>query len=234
MSALLRVDSVSPLAAYQRLFVALVLGDSATVREALRQDSLGPVGLTANAVSQGVGTREAGEFLEGALREAVTAEERILLENRLWAHLLHIGRPSQAQAALGDVPVANRVTRAALVGLFADGDSTAMIEAVRILRAEVGRPVIGTDLDATIGRYAVGQYALEQGDTGLARRVVADLNSARVPRDSAWNSDIPPVLALVLRTELAARQGSDDAGQLLRELDSTLITGPGPATQPAT
>lgn len=168
--------------------------------------------LSASAASQGVGTREAGQLIECRREEAVTADERAHRGELLWAHLLHVGRPSQAQAALKDTPLARQLALIALAGLFADGDSAATLRAIRVLRSAVGTPLVGINFGAVFGRYAAGQYAIEHGDAELARRVVADLSSARMPRDSAWASGAPPVLALMLRAQLAAKAESGDAG----------------------
>jgi eukaryotic-like serine/threonine-protein kinase len=220
----LRVDSTSPLASYQRWFVAAVVGDSAAARAALGDARLRAFWISMSAISQGIGAREAGELARRAMGEAVTAEERAEAAGVLWANLLAVGRPREAQASLENQPAPRRTWLSLVGGIFADGDSTATEAAYRSLRREVGAPV--ADLpDGLWGRYAVGQYAVNRGDLVTARRAVTDLNAARAPGGSAWLVGLAPRLALVLQAQVAAREQSADTGPLLDKLDSMLVEG---------
>jgi eukaryotic-like serine/threonine-protein kinase len=221
----LRVDSTSPMASYHRWYVAAVVGDSPAARAALERDPRPRASwISGTAISQGIGAREAGELARRAMGEAVTAEERAEAAGVLWANLLAVGRPREAQASLENQPAPRRTWLSLVGGIFADGDSTATEAAYRSLRREVGAPV--ADLpDGLWGRYAVGQYAVNRGDLVTARRAVTDLNAARAPGGSAWLVGLAPQLALVLQAQVAAREQSADAGPLLDKLDSMLVEG---------
>jgi eukaryotic-like serine/threonine-protein kinase len=220
----LRVDSTSPMASYHRWYVAAGVGDSATARAALGDPRLRAYWFSSTAISQGIGTRETGELARRAMGEAVTAEERAEVAHVLWANLLAVGRPREAQANLENQPAPRRTWLTLVAGLFADGDSVATEAASRSLRREVGAPVAALP-DGVWGRYAVGQYAVNRGDLVTARRAVADLNAARAPGGNAWMVGVATRLALVLQAQVAAREQSVDAGPLLDELDSMLVQG---------
>ena len=224
---ILRVDSVSPMATYHRWFAAAVVGDSVRAHAVLQNEGLDERALSVSGttLSFGVDIRGAGALLERWRREAVTGEARKASDAAMYAHLLHIGRPKLALGFLESTSPLKRNVRLAYDGLFGDGDSSAAAAAVTALARDLGSPLTATAFWEVHGRYLVGQHALDEGRVGLVERVIADLTASRAPADSEWASAPTKAFALVLESQLAARQNSPRAAELLGRLDSILLAG---------
>jgi serine/threonine-protein kinase len=224
---ILQVDSASPMAAYHTWFAAAAIGDSTQARAALQNGGFGERALwvSETALNCGVDIRGAGELIERWRREAVTGEERNASNTAMYAHLLHIGRPQLALSFLESTPPLQRNVRLGYDGLFSDGDSSAAATAVNALARDLGSSLTATARWEVWGRYLVGQHALDQGKVGLAERAIADLAASRVPPNTEWAAAPTKAFALVLESQLAARQNSPRAAELLARLDSMLLAG---------
>jgi eukaryotic-like serine/threonine-protein kinase len=224
----LAVDSTSARAAVCRWYLAAALGDSVALQAALRDDSLPSqaFGFLIVSLNQGIGTGQVRQLIARARRAAITAERRMWLDDAMYDLLQFIGRPLQARAFLESEPAKYRNLNAVSVGLFGDGDSATMAESATALARELGSPLRATDETAVNSRYLVGQYALAQGRLVDVRQAIADLRASPIRAESAWAASPTRDYALILEAQLAARQGSPDAGRLLAELDSTLLTAP--------
>jgi hypothetical protein len=224
----LAVDSTSARAAECRWYLAAALGDSVALQAALRDDSLPAQAFEFLNVSlnQGIGTGQARQVFERARRAAITEEKRRLFDDEMYDYLQFIGRPSEARAFLASFTAPDRNLNAVSVGLFGDGDSATMAESGTALARELGSPLRATDETAVNNRYLVGQYALAQGRLADVRQAIADLRASPIRAESAWAASPTREYALILEAQVAARQGSPDAGRLLAELDSTLLTAP--------
>ena len=222
----LAVDSTSARAAECRWYLAAALGDTVAPQAALRDDSLPAQAFAFLIVSlnQGIGTGQVRHLIERARRAAIT--EGPLLDDEMYDLLQFIGRPLQARAFLASEPAKYRNLNAVSVGLFGDGDSATMAESATALARELGSPLRATDETAVNNRYLVGQYALAQGRLVDVRQAIADLRASPIRAESAWAAIPTRDYALILEAQLAARQASPDAGRLLAELDSTLLTAP--------
>jgi eukaryotic-like serine/threonine-protein kinase len=225
----LRLDSVSPRATYHRWYTAVATGDSVRAHAVLRaersDEKVFPVAVSATALSQGLDMQGAGELIARWRREAVTGVTRRAGDKLMYDHLLHIGRPHEALAYLESTPPVERNSLLAFDALFGDGDSSAAAAAVTSLTRDVGSQLPATDWLKVLGRYAVGQHALDEGRPEVVGRVIADLTAASAPADSEWNAAPTKEFALLLETQLATRQGSPHAAALLDRLDSTLMAG---------
>jgi serine/threonine protein kinase/tetratricopeptide (TPR) repeat protein len=227
VALILRVDSVSPMATYHRWFAAAAMGDSIGAHAALQHEGVSEraADISVTALTFGLDVRGAGEAIGRWRREAVTGEARRASDAATYAHLLHIGRPTQAMSFLQSIPTLTRNVFLAFDGVFSDGDSTAAAAAVTALAADLGSPLGASDKWEVWGRYLVGQHALNQGRLEVVERVVRDLAAVRVPADSGWSAAPAEDLALVLEAQLAARQSSPRAADFLARLDSMLRAG---------
>jgi hypothetical protein len=157
-----------------------------------------------------------------AYAQAATAEERKLTA-LIWSRYeLASGRPGKSPLLSRDWPGIGRQSLAVLDGLFADGDSGQAAEGARSLERQLGSSFAAADRDATLARYAVGQYNMKVGNLSPVRLAIADLRTAKTHPDSVWQADEPRALALLLEAQLDAREGSPEARKRLRQLDSVL------------
>jgi hypothetical protein len=157
-----------------------------------------------------------------AYAQAATAEERKLTA-LIWSRYeLASGRPGKSPPLSRDWPDIGRQSLAVLDGLFADGDSGQAAEGARSLERQLGSRFAAEDRDATLARYAVGQYNLRAGNLSPVRLAIADLRGAKPHPDSVWQADEPRAFALLLEAQLDAREGSPEAQKRLRQLDSVL------------
>jgi hypothetical protein len=142
----------------------------------------------------------------------------------------------------------SRQSLAVVDALFADGDSLAAVQGARALERQLGTPLGAAERgprrnssalpqepgapveirSAAFARYAAGQYHLKLGSLGPVHRAIADLRQAKPHPDSAWQAEEPLGQALLLEAQLAAREHSPEAGDLLRQLDSVLANPRGP------
>jgi hypothetical protein len=224
---ILRVDSVSSMATYHRWFAAAAMGDSIGAHAALQHEGVSEraADISVTALTFGLDVRGAGEAIGRWRREAVTGEARRASDAATYAHLLHIGRPTQALSFLQSTVTLRRNVFLAFDGVFSDGDSTAAAAAVTALAADLGSPLGASDGWEVWGRYLVGQHALVGGRLEVVERVIRDLAAVRVPADSGWSAAPAEDLALVLEAQLAARQSSPRAADFLARLDSMLRAG---------
>jgi TolB-like protein len=226
--ALLRqIDSVSSFTIARLLHPAAWLGDTAEVRRLLASDSaLGPLptNLLVYALDGAVPSDTGGveDLYRRAYAQAATAEERKVTA-LIWSRYeLASGRPGKSPSLSRDWPGIGRQSLAVLDGLFADGDSGLAAEGARSLERQLGSRFAAADLDATLARYAVGQYNLKVGNLSPVRLAIADLRQAKPHPDSVWQADEPRAFALLLEAQLNAREGSPEARKRLRPLDSVL------------
>jgi hypothetical protein len=91
-----------------------------------------------------------------------------------------------------------------------------------VLATKIGSPLTAEPASA-VGRYTAAQWALDRGRLELAQRGLADLETAKVPPDSAWLREIPRSYGLLLRAQLAAKRRSPELPSLLAQLDSALV-----------
>ena len=226
--ALLRqIDSVSSFTIARQWHPAVWLGDTAEVRRLLASDSaLGPLPTNLlvyaldGAVPLDIGGVE--DLYRRAYAQAATAEERKLTA-LIWSRYeLASGRPGKSPPLSRDWPDIGRQSLAVLDGLFADGDSGQAAEGARSLERQLGSRFAAADRDATLARYAVGQYNLRAGNLSPVRLAIADLRGAKPHPDSVWQADEPRAFALLLEAQLDAREGSPEAQKRLRQLDSVL------------
>ena len=168
--ALLRqIDSVSSFTIARQWHPAVWLGDTAEVRRLLASDSaLGPLPTNLlvyaldGAVPLDIGGVE--DLYRRAYAQAATAEERKLTA-LIWSRYeLASGRPGKSPPLSRDWPAIGRQSLAVLDGLFADGDSGQAAEGARSLERQLGSRFVAADRDATLARYAVGQYNLRAGN----------------------------------------------------------------------
>ena len=226
--ALLRqIDSVSSFTIARLWHPAVWLGDTAEVRRLLASDSaLGPLptNLLVYALDGAVPLDTGGveDLYRRAYAQAATAEERKLTA-LIWSRYeLASGRPGKSPPLSRDWPDIGRQSLAVLDGLFADGDSGQAAEGARSLERQLGSRFAAADRDATLARYAVGQYNLRAGNLSPVRLAIADLRGAKPHPDSVWQADEPRAFALLLEAQLDAREGSPEARKRLRQLDSVL------------
>jgi hypothetical protein len=226
--ALLRqIDTVSSFTIARLWHPAAWLGDTAEGRRLLASDSaLGPLptSLLVYALDGAVppDTGGVGDLYRRAYAQAATAEERKLTA-LIWSRYeLASGRPGKSPPLSRDWPDIGRQSLAVLDGLFADGDSGQAAEGARSLERQLGSRFAAADRDATLARYAVGQYNLKAGNLSPVRLAIADLRGAKPHPDSVWQADEPRAFALLLEAQLDAREGSPEARKRLRQLDSVL------------
>jgi serine/threonine-protein kinase len=228
---ILRLDSITPLAAYQVWYMATVTGDTSRARAALEDDGLSRRAsiVSTTALTQGIDLRGAGAAIERWQRAAVTQEERRASDVAMYAHLLQVGRSTQALPFLASALPLRRNVTLAYDGLFGDGDSTAAAGAVAELARDLGSPITHPNFWILSGRYLVAQYALANDRMDVVRRVIADLDAAPERADTGLLRGMQAAaahdFALLLEAQVAARQGSPRAPELLARLDSLLLSG---------
>jgi TolB-like protein len=225
-----RLDPVSSFTIARQYHPAAWLGDTAEIRRLLASDSalgaLGPLptNLLVYALEGTVPLDTGGveALYRRAYAQAATAEERKLTA-LIWSRYeLTSGRPGKSPPLSRDWPAIGRQSLAVLDGLFADGDSGQAAEGARSLERQLGSRFAAADRDATLARYAVGQYNLRAGNLSPVRLAIADLRGAKPHPDSVWQADEPRAFALLLEAQLDAREGSPEAPRRLRQLDSVL------------
>jgi len=223
-----RVDSTSKIAVARRWHVGAFLGDTVEIRAALASDSMlvdGPYYVLFYSLDTPLDLRGTDSLFPRALAHAVTKDERRRLQWIWNRYELVRGRPGRAPA-IPDNP--GRAAIQVTDWLFGDGDSALAAAAARTLVVEIGTPPAARDIrdarhmPAVADRYAAGQYALSEGREDLVRRAVADLRSAHVDADSAWQADQARFCALILEAQLATAGHSTSAVPLLGQLDSAL------------
>jgi eukaryotic-like serine/threonine-protein kinase len=222
-----RIDSASSFTIARLLHPAVWLGDTAEVRRLLASDSALnplPTNLLVYALEGAVPLDTGGveDLYRRAYAQAATAEERKVTA-LIWSRYeLASGRPGKSPPLSRDWPGIGRQSLAVLDGLFADGDSRQAAEGARSLERQLGSRFAAADRDATLARYAVGQYNLKAGNLSPVRLAIADLRQAQPHPDSVWQADEPRAFALLLGAQLDAREGSPEAPKRLRQLDSVL------------
>ncbi|HEX5576441.1 MAG TPA: hypothetical protein VFX42_11245, partial [Gemmatimonadales bacterium] len=222
LAVMLRIDSVSSTVASERWQFAMAMGDSAARREVLRSDSLNGAYMISIGLSSGLPLQDADEVLRKTRARAVTVEDQTWAQRFLHYHALMTGWPSRAGPLPAAIPEQSRLAQEYLEARMADGDPVAGATAGSVLANGIGAP-LRVEPASVAGRYAAGQYALDRGKLDLAQRALADLETAKVPPDSAWLREIPRSYALLLGAQLAARQRSPELPRLLAQLDSALI-----------
>jgi tetratricopeptide (TPR) repeat protein len=222
LAVMFRIDSASSTVASERWQFAVALGDTAARREVLRSDSLNGAHMMAIGLSSGLPLQDADEVLRKARARAVTLDDQTWAQRSSHYNALIIGWPSRAGLLPAAIPEKSRLTQQYLEARIADADPMAGAAAGTALGRTIGAPLTA-EFESATGRYAAGQWALDRGRLELAQRALADLETARVPPDSAWLREITRSYALLLGVQLAARRRSAELPSLLAQLDSALV-----------
>jgi tetratricopeptide (TPR) repeat protein len=222
LALMMRVDSVSRTVTSERWHFALATGDSAGLRGILRSDSLRGQYMIGTGLSMGLPLQEADPVLTRNRAHAVTVAEQGQLQRISHVYSLIAGQPSPATPLPAAMPEPLRLGLQYMEGRLADADTAAAARAGDLLERTIGTP-LNPGEPAAVGRYAAGQRALDRGRLELAARAAADLRGVRAAPDSQWQREVPIGFALLLESELAARQRSPDAPMLLNRLDSALV-----------
>jgi tetratricopeptide (TPR) repeat protein len=222
LAALYRIDSVSSTVTSERWQFAAAIGDTAARLNVLRSDSLFGQYMMSIGISYGLPLQDVDDVLRKNRARAVTLDDQSWAQRFSHINALVTGWPSRAGPLPAAIPDQSRLAQAYLESRMADGDSMAGATAGSVLANRIGTPLPAGPASAA-GRYAAGQWALDRGRLDLAQRALADLETARVPADSAWLREIPRSLALLLGAQLAARRRSPDLPTVLAQLDSALI-----------
>ena len=229
LDLLLRVDSVSSNAEGRRWQVAAALHDTAAALRALASDSIvtvGPYYVVFFMLDNPLDLEGTDSLFPRVLARQSTEAERAITERAWYYYELIRGRPSRAAHVPSSHDPADR-WRPVLTYLFADADSAPAAQAARELRGQLGRPLAARDEDEVIGRYAVGQYALAMGDTGIVRQAIANLEGATPDSGGVQGLEPPSAYALLLAAQLDRSRG--EGATLVTRLDSALVN-PAPST----
>jgi hypothetical protein len=222
LALVMRVDSVSRTVTSERWHFALATGDSVGYRAILQSDSLRAPYMVATGISIGLPLQDVEPVLMRNRVHAVTVAEQGALQRFSHIYPLIMGQPSRAVPLPIAMPEPLRLAVQYMEGRLADGDTVAAARAGDALERTIGTPLAVGEL-AAVGRFAAGQRALDRGRLELAARAAADLRGVRAAPDSQWQREVPIGFALLLESELAARQRSPDAPTLLNQLDSALV-----------
>jgi DNA-binding SARP family transcriptional activator len=183
-------------------FDAIVLEDGARALEVLRPRSGRPADAAILALAEHSLAVNRGRPLEALA--ATSRLRRALPGSHAWLRL----RVLDALYADGDVAAAEAAARQ--LAEFTDGGPAS--------------PSNGTDAwfaDACV----LAQWRLARGDTTQVQEIITRLDSARSPATSAaFVSASPNACAVLLEVAYAVVNGSADAGQRIRTLDSLVFT----------
>ena len=147
----------------------------------------GPWAATRVFLQQGLGNRDLDLIYKRSLDVAPTDDQRWSLRDLQYSLALMRGRstglplPPRYGGTFAD-------TKRVLEAVFSDGDPQLAAPAAAVLERDVGRPVRG---GCCLERFAIAEYALEQGRLAVARRALADMRAFRAypeptPRTTPW------------------------------------------------
>ncbi len=227
----LRLDPVSPASVMLQWLTATRLGDTVAARRAALSDSLVSIGADWNLgsvwqmlvfyVNEGRGLSDAELVLRRSGGIAATGAQRAILQHIPYRLALMRGRADglpEPRWFSEEMSTYERVANA----LFADADPALAVAAAGVLERQVGLPITG---GCCLWRFAAAEWALQEGRLATARRAVSDME--RYPRSPEGRADPGSgevrVWPLIVRAQLAARERSPAATDLLRRLDSALI-----------
>jgi serine/threonine-protein kinase len=222
LALLMRVDSASGSMISAWWHFALAVNDSTALRAILQSDSSYAPYMMSIAIADGLPMQDVEPIFARNQARAVTLEDQGWIQRIAHNYFLVSGRPSRAVPLPAIIPTPLRLAQQYMEGRLADGDTVLGAVAGATLERAIGTRLATGEIPAA-GRFAGGQRALDRGRLDLAQRAVTDLQSIRVPADSAWLREIPGGFALLLESEIAARQHASELPKLLVELDSALI-----------
>jgi serine/threonine-protein kinase len=233
LALLLRTDSTSPVSVAAQWQVATLLGDTAAARRAARNDSMvttrpggfvadGPWTLMATFLHYGLGLSDLQLVLQRSLADAPTGRQRATLE--AMAFLLALARGRSTGVPFAGWPLVDGASQRVIDGLFADGDSAAAAAAAADLERDLGKPL---DEGGCLQRFAVGEYALETGRIGTARRALGDLERAAVSTRNPTVAVLGRAYSAILGAQLSVRDRSPARDERIRVLDSVMTDYPG-------
>ena len=231
-------DSVGDLADFLRWRVALVRGDSSTLRQIrahmaeINDQSLRAMAMSSlhDAVGIDDGERAAKITLRRADRDGSWFDA--LMEQHSFA--LNEGQPSRALEITSQLETHLPGTRAhlrlrVLDGLYAEGDTTAAARAADSLTV-FADAVPSNDPALAALQLAdvcvVEQWRLSHGVTESTRRAINLLRTAPLPRQAIPISTNQRACAAILDALLADATHSRDAASRVAALDSLMLSGP--------
>ncbi len=227
----MRLDSISPASLMLQWLTATKLGDTAAARRAALSDSLVSAGadwdlgfvwqMLVYYVNEGRGLSDAELVVRRSQAIAATGGQRAQLEHARYRLAVIRGQadglphPSWFSEEMSNYW---RVAHA----LFADADPAPAVPAAAALERQVGSPVTG---GCCLWRFTAAQWALQAGRVATVRRALTDME--RYPRSPEGRANPGSgqvrVWPLIVRAQLAAREQSPKAADLLRQLDSMLV-----------
>jgi DNA-binding SARP family transcriptional activator len=231
-------DSVGDISDFLRWRVALVMGDSATLRKIrARMPTVNDQSLRAMAMSSlqdAVGLDD-GEY---AARIALRRADRdgswfdALMEQHSFA--LNEGQPGRALEITSQLEAHLPGTRAhlrlrVLDALYAEGDTATAAIAVDSLAAFADAPLSSETSPRELqlaDMCVVEQWRLAKSITSSARRAINLLRASALPRQSIPISTNQRACAAILDAMLADATKSRDAGARVAALDSLMLSGP--------
>jgi len=231
-------DSLDPLAPFLRWRVALVRGDDAELRRirallpTLSDESIRAMAMAALNDSVGVEDGNRASRIRDARTRRAGAEIDALLERHAFA--LNEGRPALALAITGQIEERQPGSRThlrlrVLDALYSNGDRAAGEAAAKALGrvADGARP---RDADAYALQLAdlcvVEQWRIARGTTSSARRAIARLRAAALPRTPVPVSANQLTCAAILDAALSVTTKQRDALARVVALDSLMLSGP--------
>jgi eukaryotic-like serine/threonine-protein kinase len=227
----MRLDSISPASLMLQWLTATKLGDTAAARHAALSDSLVSAGadwdlgsvwqMLVYYVNEGRGLSDAELVVRRSQAIAATGGQRAQLEHARYRLAVIRGQADGLpQPSWFSEEMSNywRVANA----LFADADPAPAVAAAAALERQVGSPVTG---GCCLWRFTAAQWALQEGRLATVRRALTDME--RYPRSPEGRanpgSGEERLWPLIVRAQLAAREGSPVAAERLRKLDSVLV-----------
>ena len=216
-------DSLGVAEPFVRWRVALVRGDSATVRQVRARLSSAPgisLGFMVDLpLGDGVGLDDAILAVQALQNRAATREERDAAAAMRANLFLSLGRP-------GEVPPLPEPGDAIAAAMFGEADSQPALDAARVIAS--------SRLPARAGYrewrdlFLLGCWRAAHGEIDAARRLAADLRGPLLPR-ARWDREIADDSLLgpaLLDAWAAAAQGRPEARGLVMRLDSIASSGP--------
>ena len=231
-------DSVGSYSEFLRWRVAVAFGDHVELQRVhdrlslMNDESLRAIAMA--SINDAVAVEDgevAMKTLAARARSGSHALDVLMAEHSL---ALNEGRPLAALRLTSEIRDATPGSHAylrlrVLDALYGDGDLTAADGAAVSLASNTDAP-LQQDPEARAEQLAdecvIEQWRLRGGDRSSARRAVARLRAAEMPRQTVLVSANQFACASLLDAALAVETGRGDAEERVRALDSLMLSGP--------